>query len=413
MDHRRIILFPRRLGLLSTVTTTYSSTRPAWRVLVRVAYTNMSPACLLQLAGRRCCAPSPSESQTDLGARAHAVAACNLGDVGGYSVVARSGAGVWSAVHRHVPLVADEARGIIFFARSRGHRLHDGPPVLAAPSFLFIRAALDLYRREAIETELSAGRCRDAFSHQRIPGLCCDFVDLIVDLAVLFCVVVVLLCVFAVRSLVDPAVFGVPRLVEHVFAPHRVVYKHRARARRLLCQVRRVAHERVPGAEERPELATRQKGQVGLRGAHVGDRHSAQVERVADEREHGAARRKARQVPARIAHGAGGTPERRRGIAVCVCTPCEGPHARAAQPLCLVAAVSAATRAHPGGTASSRTPPAPQRTHSSYALSNTARRSIYSSNAAQSAAASAREYSALASRAAHSTRAVGRSPGSA
>jgi hypothetical protein len=82
-------------------------------------------------------------------------AAVNLADVGGYTKEAQVTAGLWSPVIRHVPVLVNHTTKTIFFADSRGHRLRGTDPttyqasVDPDPSFLFLRAALDIHILES------------------------------------------------------------------------------------------------------------------------------------------------------------------------------------------------------------------------------------------------------------------------
>jgi hypothetical protein len=83
------------------------------------------------------------------------VAATNLADVGGYYFLSDSPGGMWLSVIRHVPVIVWPSDKTILFATSRGHRLHGnaGPDVDPFPSFIFLRAAIDLYILELVPSE--------------------------------------------------------------------------------------------------------------------------------------------------------------------------------------------------------------------------------------------------------------------
>jgi hypothetical protein len=115
--------------------------------------------------------PPPPTTTTPRGAL-H-VAAVNVADVAAYCIQGRTPAGMWSCVARHTPAIVDMKRKTMYCAASRGHRLRpssdrsagqDGAGAARAlevqphPSFIFVRAAIDLYCLEATEKQLAADK---------------------------------------------------------------------------------------------------------------------------------------------------------------------------------------------------------------------------------------------------------------
>lgn len=143
----------------------------AGRVRIVLATAPRQPA--VQAAGRTLRPPPPARSRPR--GPLH-VAATNLADVAGYCLEGGTPGGVWSSVARHTPTIVNAQKKRIYFGASRGYRIRRGDGQEAAgaragattvgatqsplevdphPSFVFIRAVVDVCCLQAIERDLA------------------------------------------------------------------------------------------------------------------------------------------------------------------------------------------------------------------------------------------------------------------